>query len=114
MLPKQRRIRKSSEYKRIFQDGKVVFSDIFIFKYLENNEDMTRFGIIVSTKVSKKAVKRNKVKRQISAILELMLKDVKEGYDCAIMVKKGIGDTFKFHELKKQIQHLFKKGNLLK
>lgn len=49
-------------------------------------------GFVVSTKVSKSAVKRNRVKRQMREVVRLLLKEgkIKAGYMLALMAKPEI------------------------
>ncbi len=51
------------------------------------NLPATRFGISVSQKVSKKAVTRNLLKRQIKAALRLLLPQIASGWSIVIGVR---------------------------
>lgn len=63
-------------------------------KYSPNRLDVSRFTVVVGTKVSKKAVVRNKIKRQIRAIIYKQLPKFKPGFDLMFMVKKeAVGKT---------------------
>jgi ribonuclease P protein component len=46
----------------------------------------TRIGIVVSQKVSKRAVVRNRIKRQLRAIVSLLLPEFATGWDVIIAV----------------------------
>ena len=46
-------------------------SDFFIIKKSDNNLAFSRFGVVISKKVSKSAVKRNKIKRIIFDFIRL-------------------------------------------
>ena len=47
----------------------------------------SRIGISISTKVSKKAVKRNRIKRQIRAAFRQLLPKLSKGWDIVVVVK---------------------------
>lgn len=113
MLPKANRLAKEKDFKKTFQKGKSFFTRILGLKALENGLAASRFGIVVSTKVSKKAVIRNKIKRQISEILRLKLDKTKTGYDVVIIALPAIVDK-KYDEIEEQITSALKKLNLLK
>lgn len=49
----------------------------------------TQFGISVSQKVSKKAVKRNRIKRQLQGIINTCLPRIGLGYQVVIVVKRN-------------------------
>ncbi|MEK9186334.1 MAG: ribonuclease P protein component [Patescibacteria group bacterium] len=46
------------------KSGKIIRSPLFNLKIFSGNLPYSRFGVIISNKVSKKAVKRNYLKRQ--------------------------------------------------
>jgi len=50
---------------------------------------MVRFGIIISNKVSKSAVERNRLKRQVSEIFRLNLDKIKPGFDIVLTMSKN-------------------------
>jgi len=54
--------------------GKYLF-----LKYLGNGTDKTKVGFIVSKKVSKSAVSRNRAKRLMREAVRLRKKEIKEG-----------------------------------
>ena len=70
MLPKKNRLTKKNDFDRVFKKGISVFDYILGIKILKNNLPDSRFGIIVSNKISKKANERNKIKRQIRECLK--------------------------------------------
>ncbi len=67
-LPKVERLSGKSSIQHLFRKGKRFridpFSVIWILR-TESAEIPVRFGISVSKKISKKAVERNKIKRQV-------------------------------------------------
>jgi ribonuclease P protein component len=69
-------------------------------KYYPNNLGENRYRIIVSKKVSKKAVVRNKIKRRIREILRCL--DIKPGYDIVVITNKEIVDK-SFQEIKQML-----------
>ena len=96
MLPKQNRLTKDSEIKTVFKKSKKVSSDFFEI-YLHNRaslhkNELPRFSFVISTKVHKHAVKRNMLKRQLRAAINIILKDgIRSllGKDFVIRVKPG-------------------------
>lgn len=69
MLSKKNRLKKKKDFEAVFKTGRKHPLDFFILRIKQTSNDFNRFGIIVSKKVSKSAVKRNKIKRIISRIL---------------------------------------------
>lgn len=54
---------------------------------MQNGQPPTRIGISISQKVSKRAVVRNRIKRQIRAILQQFLPQIPPGWQLVIVVK---------------------------
>lgn len=65
MLPKARRICLKRDFERVFSSGRSVQGKLFRLKFLKNDLGLNRFAVVVSTKVSKKAVLRNKIRRRV-------------------------------------------------
>ena len=112
MLPAANRLSKEKDFKKTFQKGKSFFTKILGVKILKNNLEASRFGIVVSTKISKKAVQRNKIKRQIREVLRLNLDKVKPGFDVVIITLPAIRDL-KYADTEKELLTALKKLNIL-
>ncbi len=61
-------IKNKIEFNSIFKKSEQLFTNFFIIKYSKSNQPL-RYGISVSKKNFKLAVTRNKIKRQIRAII---------------------------------------------
>ena len=68
----------------------------------------TRIGISISTKVSKRAVKRNRIKRQIRGAIATLLPKIAEGWDLVIVVKPSAIECKYEHFLRELEQLLIK------
>jgi len=113
MLAKPNRICLNKEFDRAFKAGQSFYGKVLSFKVANNDRDETRFGLLVGLKVSKKAVVRNKLKRQIRSIISQELPLIKRGKDVVIVVFHSILDK-KFVEIKISLQNGFKRLNLYK
>ncbi len=109
MLPFENRIKKRRDFERILKEGKLLYSEILTIKFLENNLNLIRFGFVVSKKISKKAVTRNKIKRKLREQIRLRLIKFKKGFDLIIIAKKNIiGKESK--DIGRVIEELFSKN----
>lgn len=73
-----------------FSDSKTFPTITFVLKIKENGLTLNRFGIIVSKKIDKRAVGRNKTKRMFRKILEDLNKELTTGHDMLFIVRAGI------------------------
>lgn len=72
----------------------------------------SRFGLIVGTKISKKAVVRNRIKRQLRAIISKIMPKSKVGYEVALITKPSITSRT-FAELQKTVERLLTQAKIL-
>lgn len=112
MLPRPHRLTKEKDFERVYRKGKFFAQDFLICKILENNFNLTRFGIVVGIKVSKKTTKRNQVKRRLREMVRLKLDKIKKGFDVIVIVKPEIVNK-EYQEIDKIVIKLFKKAGLL-
>ena len=77
MLPKANRLTRKKDFETVFKVGKGSKSDFLIFKAVKNNLPESRFGFVVSKKVSTKATVRNLVKRRLRAAVAANLETLK-------------------------------------
>ena len=111
MLPKVNRLKKNKEFERVFKKGQSFREGFLILRAVPNNLKNSRFGFIVSSKVSKKAVVRNKIKRWLRVAILSELKKVdktRELVDIIIIVKPGT-IIKNFQEVQGVINKIFKK-----
>jgi len=112
MLPKKLRLPKK-EVEKVFKEGKVISGNFLILKWKNISFPYSLFGVIVPLSFSKKSSQRNKIKRQIQAILQNLLSKVKEGFEFLLIIKSHKRPA-SLTCLKKEIIFLFKKGGFLK
>ncbi|NQT49138.1 ribonuclease P protein component [Candidatus Kuenenbacteria bacterium] len=118
MLNKLNRITKQREFDAFFgkefklKKGKNMAGRFMILKVFKNELKTPRFGFMLNTKVDKRAVVRNRIKRQLRESIRLRLKEFKGSFDCLIVVKPTVKDI-EAKELEKELFYLFKKANIL-
>ena len=112
MLPSHNRLRHDKDIKALFGKAGSVFDRVCGLKYKKNNLEQSRFASVVGTKVSKRAVDRNRVKRQIRAMIEENLHKITSGYDVAILVGPSAMAKSR-EEIEKSLLKSFKKAKLL-
>ena len=107
------KLTKKKEIEKVYEDGVSSYNVLTGVKAIKNNLKKNRFGIIISTKISKKATDRNRIKRQIREILKKEEKKIKSSNDCVIITRPGILKK-NYNEIESSIQKNFKKLKLYK
>lgn len=69
-----------------------VRDDVFECIWVLNKTPTSRFAVIVSTKIDKRAVKRNRMKRLILESIRHLVPTIQEGWDCVVIVKKRMSN----------------------
>ena len=87
MLNKKNRISNRGLIKKLSDKGNTYRSRLFIFKFLPGKNNESEFAITISKKVSKKAVERNKLKRQINEAIKSNLENLKNNIVVLIIAK---------------------------
>lgn len=102
----QNRIKRNDEFSKVIDEGSLLKSDSLTLYFLKNNLGYTRIGISVPKK-SGTAVVRNKIKRQIRAIIA---KDVSldKSYDYVLIARKQY-DVDQFQKIRDDIKYLIEK-----
>jgi ribonuclease P protein component len=114
VLTRDKRLIKNRDFDRAYQKGKRCFSESFNLIFLPNRSSVTRIGIVVGKKFSKKAVERNRAKRVFREAIRPLYPHIKPGYDIVIFAKKPRGYSLGVETMKKALQETIKKAGILK
>ncbi|MFH0829496.1 MAG: ribonuclease P protein component [Candidatus Kerfeldbacteria bacterium] len=70
MLARENRLRSSRDFRRAYENGRAYSTALLTVRTLKRGDrGPTRVGIVVSTKLSKKSVERNAVRRRLREAL---------------------------------------------
>lgn len=86
MLPRAHRL-PSFEISRVTREGKRIHSHGITFIY---SVGKSRFAFIVSTKVDKRAVVRNRLRRLMSESVRLIIPEISQAIDCVVIGSKQL------------------------
>lgn len=108
MLNKKNRISNKDVIKTLFTKGELYKDRFLIFKYKKVVGCPSQFAVVVSKKIEKKAVKRNRLRRQIYESLRLNLSLLKEFFTVVIIARPTLaGKNISFQALDKSIKAFF-------
>lgn len=103
-------VKKNEDYNRIIKNCKPYKYNDYIAYLEKNNDSIFHFGFSVGKKIGN-AVTRNKYKRRIKNILDKLI--FKNGFNCIIIVKKGILNK-SFQEMESDLFELLNRMNIIK
>lgn len=124
MIPKQYRLKHKKDFEILFAEGKFLGNALVTAKVWKidpskfprrayKKEDV-KIGFVVSKKVSKLAVRRNKVKRRMREATRHLLagQEPTPGYMIALMAKPE-ALAASYQEVSKSIESLLRKAKIL-
>jgi ribonuclease P protein component len=112
MLNKANRLTRDKEFEKVFKNARSAYNNLFSVKALSNNLSHNRFGIIVSLKVSKKAIERNKIKRRVREALRFFDDQITIHQDVVIVCRPSLINV-NLKEIKNSLQLIFKRLKLI-
>ncbi|MCI0605703.1 ribonuclease P protein component [bacterium] len=86
---KEHRLRKSTEFRRVFSRGKRTGTRYFVVYSLPNRLPLPRLGIQVKAKIGS-AAKRNYIKRMVRETFRKMKTDFRQPVDLIFIAEKEI------------------------
>lgn len=113
MLQKRNRLASERDFNRIFKKGKTTNGNALSVRAVRNNLPESRVAFVVSTKVSKRAVIRNKLKRRLREIVRKQATELLPGLDIVVMTKVQTL-ALSSAELQQSMVELLKKARLVK
>ncbi len=103
------RLKKRSDFLRVAQSGKKWVSKSLILQVIETEIDRPRFGLTVSKRVSKRAVKRNRVKRRLrAAVYDIFPFHARDKADYVLIGRPGTEDR-SYDDLKNDLKWCLKR-----
>ena len=99
----------------VYKNGQAIRSHLITIKHTTNpHRKVSRFAVVVSKKVHKSAVGRNRIRRRIYEIVRLEMPKMKGVHDVAIMVFSSEVITMPADELYDAVRQLFEQADLYK
>lgn len=99
----------------VYSNGKALRSQLFTIKFTVNaRRKHPRFSVVVSKKVIKSAVGRNRIRRRLYEYIRTNIPELNGIYDIVIICTSAEIRTMPHGELKEQLDSLFHKGELYK
>src|SRR3990170_7461426 len=112
MLPREHRLLLKNQWTKIRKEGKMFSGTLFSLIIetttgLAKDQKPAQFGFIVSTKISKKATVRNRIKRLLRESVRSFLPDIPANTTVVVLVKRAAVDKG-LGSIKEEMARLFK------
>ncbi|MBI4280824.1 ribonuclease P protein component [Candidatus Uhrbacteria bacterium] len=113
MVPKENRLRKREDFDRIWKQGRSRHGKLLGLRFAPNQDKVGRCGIMVGLKVSKRATRRNHLRRRIREALRREFLPILGAFDVIIMAHPQSAGA-SYVDIKKELAFLFGKAGLFK
>ena len=116
-LPKAHRLKDRQDYRAVYQHGIRYYSPHLVSIALAVRSDeglppATKFGISIAKKVSKKAVVRNRIKRQLKSAIGANIQRVLPGWKIVIVVKPTAIEC-KYEHFLRELEQLLNRAKII-
>lgn len=106
MLNRNYRFHSRGGVRYVYQKGKTIRKPKMSLVFVENTRGFTRIGVVVSKKVEKTAVGRNRIRRRIYEALRLNMEDIPKKTDYVFVVYSKDFLKMPFKEIEKILGEL--------
>ncbi len=112
MLPSIHRLKGNKVIEGVKREGRLIQSNNFGFVTLRRDDaGPSRFGFVISTKISKAAVHRNRVLRALREAVRQNLGRFPKGIDAVFLTKKSILNKTT-EEIMKEVESFVRNTNI--
>ncbi len=111
MLLKKNRLKKKKDFERVLKQGSGFKENFLFLKVAKNGSEISKFGFIVSRKVSQRANERNKLKRRMRELLKSRMSRIEKGVDVVFVAQPGLQEK-SFEELEKIVEKLLQRSGI--
>jgi len=112
MLGKKYRLTKKEDFDDVFKRGTRVRGKLISLRVKKTTNAFPRVGFVVGIRTEKKAVTRNRIRRQLRASFEKHIKGIRPGRDIVVVPTPGIKKQ-KFTDIHDEITRLLAKAHII-
>jgi len=115
MISKQNRFHGLGSLNFVYRKGQVVRGQLFSIKYVRNNKLKSyRAAVVVSKKVHKSAVVRNRIRRRVYEVIRSIESKITQPYDLVITVHSDQVAELAHNELVYTLTAALKSAHMVK
>jgi len=106
VLPKAQRVRTNRQHHTVLRRGRQLRGHGLSVRLVPNSLTHHRFGFVVSTKTAKRAVVRNRLKRQLRSAVQALHFSSPTGYD-VVITGQTAALTLTYQQIVSELARLF-------
>lgn len=110
MLSQKYRFHSRGGVRYTYQKGKTIRTALLSLVHAPNLRNRQRFGVVVSKKILKSAVGRNRIRRRIYEAIRLELPEFQTPQDCLFVVFNKSIINMPFRDLRRLIHDLLERS----
>jgi len=115
MIPFKNRFHGHNSLRYVYKNGNAIRSRLFTIKATSNkHRKESRVAVVISKKVLKSAVKRNKVRRRLYELIRYQLPNLNGVYDIVVIISSGEILSITHIDLSEQLLQIFRQAEILK
>ncbi len=110
MLSQKYRFHSRGGVRHAYQKGKTIRTPLMSLVYVPNTRHFQRFSVVISKKVLRSAVGRNRIRRRVYEAIRLELPEFSAEQDCVFVIYNKSVSTMPFRELRRFIHDLLQRS----
>jgi ribonuclease P protein component len=113
MLSKKYRFHSRGGVRYTYKNGKSIRGSRISLVFAENSRGKQRFAVVISKKVLKSAVGRNRIRRRVYEAIRMEQAKIQKPVDCIFNIYNKEVSTMDFAELRALIRDLLKEAEIV-
>ena len=113
MISKKYRFHSRGGVRYTYQNGKTIRGAKISLVFADNSRNKQRYAVVVSKKILKSAVGRNRIRRRSYEAIRALLPSIQKPVDCIFIVNSKDIFDIDFKELRTLIRDLLKEANII-
>lgn len=115
MIPFENRFHGHKSLNYVYKNGQVKRSHSIHLRFIDNkHRSVSRVAVVISKKVMKSAVRRNRIRRRLYEYIRLQLTNLSGVYDLVFIVISGDLLNMPYKELTDQVDQLLHQAEVTK
>jgi ribonuclease P protein component len=113
MISKKYRFHSRGGVRYTYQNGKTIRGAKISLVFADNSRNKQRYAVVVSKKILKSAVGRNRIRRRSYEAIRALLPNIQKPVDCIFIINSKDILDIDFKELRTLIRDLLKEADII-